>query len=98
MALVRGRTAVGRTVWWWDVCPGCMHTHSLAGTILASNWRSQIHHRSFQEGQPQSHCTGVPTGGGAPEGARQKMREQRVAYRCECEESHEKVICLCTFK
>ncbi len=46
--------------------------HRLAGTILASEWRSQSHHHSFQEGQPQSHCTGFPTGEGRLEGEDRK--------------------------
>ncbi len=47
-------------------------THRLAGTILASERRSQSHHHSFQEGQPQSHCTGFPTGEGRLEGEQRK--------------------------
>jgi len=61
------------------------------GTILASERRSQSHHHSFQEGQPQSHCTGFPTGEGAPEGERgkrggnngERWREVRACL-CEC--------------
>lgn len=48
VALVRGRLAVRRTVWWWNVCGWCIRTHThthtgtqtthwrLAGTILAT--------------------------------------------------------------
>lgn len=52
------------------------HTHRLAGTILASEWRSQSHRHSFQEGQPQSHCAGFPTGEGRLERAERKEEKK----------------------
>ena len=57
------------------------HTHRLAGTILASEQRSQSHHHSFQEGQPQSHWTGFPTGEGRLEGEERKEGRERWRKR-----------------
>lgn len=63
------------------------HTSWLAGTILASERRSQSHRRSFQEGRPQSHCTGFPTGEGWPgesgeEGGRRGRRKSVCVFVC----------------
>lgn len=59
------------------------HTHRLAGTVLASEWRSQSHRHSFQEGQPQSHCAGFPTGEGRLEREERKeaKKEESVCVR-----------------
>ncbi len=65
------------------------HTQTLAGTILACEWRSQSHHHSFQEGQPQSHCAGFPTGEGRLEGedrkeGKERWRKEESACVCLC--------------
>lgn len=61
------------------------HTGWLAGTILASERRSQSHRRSFQEGRPQSHCTGFPTGEGGPgESGEEGGRRGRRKSVCVC--------------
>lgn len=60
------------------------HTGWLAGTILASERRSQSHRRSFQEGRPQSHCTGFPTGEGGAWRERRGRRKEGKKEECVC--------------